>query len=198
MTIATLLLTALIWVALGLGDEPGARVAVLAVGAVVAAAIAGDTSQDLAQNLPWGFVFPGMGIAAVVEFVLRLPSLAFAVGLYLPIALSTPIMVGGAIRALIERKAPEEEVEAQREAGILFSSGMVGGAALLGVVIALGIYFFGPEDPTRPAAWVLGHEWMGRLATLIGTLAFAALSFVLYRTARHQRIGFKQREGSES
>ncbi len=255
MTIATLLLTSLIFVALGLADEPGARVAVLAVGAVVciAAAIGGDTSQDLkagfllgatpwkqqvgemigvltsalvmggtlillnesygigvegglpapqatlmslvidgvlAQDLPWRFVFIGVGLAAFVEFVLRLPSLAFAVGLYLPIALSTPIMVGGALRALVERKARSagEEVDEQREAGILFSSGMVGGAALLGVVIAIAIYFWGPEDPTQPAAWIVGHEWMGGLSTLLGTLAFAVLAWVLYRTARRQKI----------
>ncbi|HEX7118938.1 MAG TPA: oligopeptide transporter, OPT family [Longimicrobiales bacterium] len=255
MTIATLLLTALTFVLLGLGDEPGARVAVLAVGAVVciAAAIAGDTSQDLkagfllgatpwkqqvgemigvltsaavmgftlillnesygigiegglpapqatlmglvidgvlAADLPWRFVFIGVGLAAIVEFVLRLPSLAFAVGLYLPVALTTPIMVGGALRALVEHKASRagEEPDEQREAGILFSSGMVGGAALLGVVIAIAIYFWGPDDPSAAAAWVVGYGWMGGLAPLLGTLAFAALSWILYRTARRQRV----------
>ena len=255
MTIATLLLTALIFVLLGLGDEPGARVAVLAVGAVVciAAAIAGDTSQDLkagfllgatpwkqqvaemvgvvtsaavmgftlillnesygigvegglpapqatlmslvidgvlAADLPWFFVLIGVGIAAFVEFVLRIPSLAFAVGLYLPIALTTPIMVGGALRAVVERKARRagEAVDEQREAGILFSSGLVGGAALLGVVIAIAIYFWGPADPSQPAAWVVGHEWMGAFSTLFGTLAFAVLSWLLYRVARRQRV----------
>lgn len=251
MTIATLLLTALVFVALGLADAPGARVTVLVVGAVVciAAAVAGDTSQDLkagfllgatpwkqqvgeligvltsaavmggtllllhrsygigvegglpapqatlmslvidgvlTQDLPWRFVLIGMGLAAIVEFVLRLPSLAFAVGLYLPIALSTPIMVGGLIRGLVERNAAKagEAVDDQREAGILFSSGLVGGAALLGVVIAVAIYLAGPEDPSMPAWWTLGHEWMGGLGTLFGTLAFAALSYVLYWTAR--------------
>ncbi|HEX7049769.1 MAG TPA: oligopeptide transporter, OPT family [Longimicrobiales bacterium] len=249
MTIATLLLTALLFVVLGQGDEPGARVAVLAVGAVVciAAAIAGDTSQDLkagfllgatpwkqqvaeivgvvtsaavmgatlllldrsygigtegglpapqatlmslvidgvlAHNLPWSFVFIGMGLAAVVEFVFRLPSLAFAVGLYLPISLTTPIMVGGALRAVVERKAGADEADTQREAGILFSSGLVGGAALLGVIIGIAIYFFGPTDPSVPAAWVIGHDWMGGLGTLFGTLAFAGLAFILYRVAR--------------
>lgn len=249
MTIATLLLTAFIFVALGLADQPGARVAVLAIGAVVciAAAVAGDTSQDLkagfllgatpwkqqiaemigvitsalvmggtmlllhksygigtegglpapqatlmslvidgvlSQNLPWTFVFIGMGLAAIVEFVFRMPSLAFAVGLYLPIALSTPIMAGGMIRAIIERKAKADEVEEQREAGVLFSSGMVGGAALLGVIIAIAIYFFGPEDPTQPAAWIIGHDWMGSWSTLFGTLAFSILGFILYRTAK--------------
>lgn len=255
MTIATLLLTSIIFVALGLGDEPGARVAVLSIGAVVciAAAIAGDTSQDLKagfllgatpwkqqiaemigvissalvmggtlllldrsygigvegglpapqgtlmslvidgvlnQNLPWSFVLIGVAIAAFVEFVLRLPSLAFAVGLYLPVALSTPIMAGGLVRWIVERKAEASEVADQREAGILFSSGLVGGAALLGVVIAVAIYFFGPEDVSQAPGWVVGYDWMGNFASLIGTLAFAALCYLLYRTAKLQRVGF--------
>src|SRR5690606_15771029 len=251
MTIATLLLTSIIFVALGLGDEPGARVAVLSIGAVVciAAAIAGDTSQDLKagfllgatpwkqqiaemigvissalvmggtlllldrsygigvegglpapqgtlmslvidgvlnQNLPWSFVLIGVALAAFVEFVLRLPSLAFAVGLYLPVALSTPIMAGGLVRWIIERKAAEAEVAEQREAGILFSSGLVGGAALLGVVIAIAIYFFGPADISEAPGWVVGYDWMGRAAPLLGTLAFLALTYLLYRTAKLQ------------
>lgn len=252
MTITTLLLTAFIFVALGLADQPGARVAVLTVGAVVciASAIAGDASQDLkagfllgatpwkqqvgemigvitsaiimggtllllhrsygigvegglaapqatlmslvidgvlSQNLPWSFVLIGMGLAAVVEFVFKMPSLAFAVGVYLPVSLSTPIMAGGIIRWLIERKStPEtkEEVDEQREAGVLFSSGLVGGAALLGVVIAIAIYFFGPADAGAAPAWVVGHEWMGALGNLVGTIAFAILCVVLYRIAR--------------
>jgi putative OPT family oligopeptide transporter len=248
MTITTLLLTAFIFVALGLADQPGARVAVLAVGAVVciAAAVAGDTSQDLkagfllgatpwkqqvaemigvissavvmggtlillhrsygigvegglaapqatlmslvidgvlSHDLPWRFVFIGMGLAAIVELILKLPSLAFAVGLYLPIALSTPIMVGGVIRRLIERKE-EESVDEQREAGILFSSGLVGGAALLGVVIAIAIYFFGPANAGEAPGWVIGHDWMGGFGALFGTVAFAILGFILYRVAR--------------
>jgi putative OPT family oligopeptide transporter len=249
MTITTLLLTAFIFVALGLADEPGARVAVLTVGAVVciAAAIAGDTSQDLkagfllgatpwkqqvaemigvitsamvmggtllllhrsygigtegglaapqatlmslvidgvlSQNLPWSFVLIGMGLAAFVELVLKLPSLAFAVGVYLPVALSTPIMAGGLVRWLIERRGAPESVNEQREAGILFSSGLVGGAALLGVVIAIAIYFFGPANSGATPAWVLGHQWMGRLGDLFGTAAFAILCYILYRIAR--------------
>lgn len=264
MTIATLLLASFVFVILGLGDEPGARVAVLAIGAVVciAAAIAGDASQDLKAgfllgatpwkqqigemlgvitsalvmgsvlllldqsygigtatglpapqatlmslvidgvlqaNLPWTFVLIGMGLAALVEFVLRLPSLAFAVGLYLPISLTTPIMAGGLLRMLVERRAPADEVGEQREAGMLFSSGMVGGAALLGVVIAVAIYFWGPADTALPAAWVVGHEWMGDVGgTVLGTLAFVVLAWILYRTARKRRGDWHTKEGAEA
>lgn len=263
MTITTLLLTSFIFVALGLADQPGARVAVLTVGAVVciAAAIAGDTSQDLkagfllgatpwkqqvaemigvitsamvmggtllllhrsygigtegglaapqatlmslvidgvlSHNLPWRFVFIGMGLAAFVELVLKLPSLAFAVGVYLPVALSTPIMAGGLVRWLIERKGEAGTVNEQREAGILFSSGMVGGAALLGVVIAIAIYFFGPADSGAAPAWVIGHGWLGGLGNLVGTIAFGVLCYVLYRIARGATAETTQESAAQS
>ncbi|MBI4545536.1 MAG: oligopeptide transporter, OPT family [Gemmatimonadetes bacterium] len=139
----------------------------------------------LARDLPWAFVFVGMGLAAVVEFGLRLPSLAFAVGLYLPVALTTPIIIGGVLRAFVERTAPQAERAEQREAGILFSSGLVAGAALLGVVIAGAIYVAGVFDPTLPDRWVLGHQWMGVAGgTLIGSAVFAALVYLLHRAAR--------------
>lgn len=99
-------------------------------------------------------------------------------------------MVGGLVRALVEREARRAgaRVEEQREAGIPFSSGLLGGAALLGVTIAVAIYLWGPEDPSRPAAWVVGHAWIGGLAAASGALAFAALAWILYRTARRERV----------
>src|SRR5690606_5737818 len=91
MTIATLLLTALIFVALGLGDEPGARVAVLAVGAVVciAAAVAGDTSQDLKAGFllgatPWkqqvGELIGVLTSAAVMGLTVILLDRSYGIG----------------------------------------------------------------------------------------------------------------------
>jgi uncharacterized oligopeptide transporter (OPT) family protein len=152
----------------------------------------------LSHDLPWRFVFIGMGLAAFVELVLKLPSLAFAVGVYLPVALSTPIMVGGAVRWLIERRAAPETVDEQREAGILFSSGMVGGAALLGVVIAIAIYFFGPTEAGTNPAWVIGHEWLGRLGNFIGTIAFGLLTYYLYRIARGAASGGSTEQAVET
>jgi putative OPT family oligopeptide transporter len=209
MTIATLLVTALIFVWLGWADVENARFSVLAVGAVVciAAAIAGDTSQDLKTgflvgatprrqqigefigvatsalvmgfvlnllhqaygigseqlaapqatimtlvidgvleaNLPWNLVFVGGVLAGVVE-LLGLPSLAMAVGLYLPLSLSTPIMAGGLVRGALEYKyddqddddggSDSDELRSRRERGVLYSSGLIAGAALTGVVAA--------------------------------------------------------------
>src|SRR5690606_30049594 len=89
----------------------------------------------LTQSLPWALVFVGVVIAAVVE-LLGVPSLPYAVGLYLPLGLSTPIFVGGIVRWLVERRAPETVLSARREAGVLYASGLIAGAALLGVLIA--------------------------------------------------------------
>lgn len=198
MTIATLLLTCIIFILAGMADMPNVKIAVLTVGAFVciAAAIAGDTSQDLKTgfligatpkyqqigefigvissgltmgfvmyllkdaittgelpapqanlmklvvdgviggNLPWNLVISGMFIALGVE-LLGINSLAFAVGLYLPLSLSVPIMAGGIIRWILERRKNDPDLEVKRETGVLYSSGLIAGAALTGVCIMI-------------------------------------------------------------
>ena len=260
MTIAALLLTSLIWVVLGLNDGgAAAKVAVLAVGAVVciSAAAAGDTSQDLktgflvgatpsrmqigemmgvlacavtiggvlivlnesygigtadglaapqatlmslvidgvlSDTLPWTFVFIGIGLALVVEFVFKLPSLAFAVGVYLPVSLMTPILVGGLMRRALTRRYEdagdtEEGVSVlaeKREQGVLYASGLIAGAALVGVLIG-GLIYVVTRAGVAPA-WQVGHEWMDGLipffpyvSWVVGVLAFAGLCWMLWR-----------------
>ena len=89
-------------------------------------------------DLPWTLVFAGVGIAIVVE-ILKIPVLPFAVGLYLPIHLSTPMMVGGLIRHFIEKKKgiSEEERKEKVENGILYSSGLIAGEGLVGILLAV-------------------------------------------------------------
>ena len=93
-------------------------------------------------NLPWGLVFTGVFIAIAVEIV-GLPVLPFAIGLYLPIHLSTPIMVGGLIRLWVDkRKFQSEERRAEViNDGILFSSGMIAGEGLVGILLAIFAVF---------------------------------------------------------
>ena len=83
-------------------------------------------------------MFCGIGIAVVVE-ILGIPVLPFAVGLYLPIHLSTPIMVGGLIRLYIDKKKniSEEERKEITENGILYTSGMIAGEGLIGILLAV-------------------------------------------------------------
>ena len=84
-------------------------------------------------NLPWNLVFVGVGIAIVVE-ILGIPVLPFAVGLYLPIYLSTPMMVGGAVRWFFERKGDNKE---GIDRGVLYCSGLIAGEGLVGILLAV-------------------------------------------------------------
>ena len=89
-------------------------------------------------NLPWVLVFSGVGIAIVVE-ILGIPVLPFAVGLYLPIYLSTPMMVGGLVRLYFERKKSDSEEEKKRKInnGVLYCSGLIAGEGLVGILLAI-------------------------------------------------------------
>ncbi|MGN9162721.1 OPT family oligopeptide transporter [Clostridium sulfidigenes] len=89
-------------------------------------------------NLPWALVFAGAGIAIVIE-ILGIPVLPFAVGLYLPIHLSTPIMAGGLVRLYFDKKknVSEEERGQVVENGILYTSGLIAGEGLVGILLAV-------------------------------------------------------------
>lgn len=89
-------------------------------------------------NLPWGLVFIGIFIAIVIE-ILGIPVLPVAIGLYLPLELSTCIMIGGLVRLFIDKKkmASEKQKKAVVNKGILFSSGMIAGEGLVGILLAI-------------------------------------------------------------
>lgn len=89
-------------------------------------------------NLPWGLVFLGVFIAIVVE-ILGIPVLPFAIGLYLPIHLSTPIMVGGLVRLWYEKRKFKDEKKREEciSDGVLYSSGMIAGEGLVGILLAI-------------------------------------------------------------
>lgn len=89
-------------------------------------------------NLPWTLVFAGAFIGIVVE-VLGIPVLPFAVGLYLPIHLSTPMMIGGLVRLFLEKKKGMDE-KAKKDMidnGILYCSGLIAGEGLVGILLAV-------------------------------------------------------------
>jgi putative OPT family oligopeptide transporter len=131
----------------------------------------------LSQNLPWLLVGIGAVIAVLAE-LLGIPSLAFAVGIYLPLATMSPVFVGGLIRWIAERRARnEEDRRDRRERGILFGSGLVGGEGLLGVGIATYAVF------TERAPQGIGSEWAGGLAPWVPVVPFAFLLWMLWRAA---------------
>lgn len=89
-------------------------------------------------NLPWPLVFTGVFLAVVVA-VLGIPVLPFAVGLYLPIHLSVPMMVGGLVRLYFEKRQnlSEQEKKDKVENGVLYSSGLIAGEGLVGILLAV-------------------------------------------------------------
>jgi uncharacterized oligopeptide transporter (OPT) family protein len=139
----------------------------------------------LSQNLPWGLVLVGVFIAVTLELC-GIHSLSFAVGSYLPIATTAPIFAGGLVRAWVERRTGIAE-ESEVGSGTLFSSGLIAGGALTGILYAA---LFGnnivPEadgpDALAPIAFL--HD--GTSGIIAGTLLFVGLGVVLARAAQRK------------
>ncbi len=132
----------------------------------------------LESGVPWRLVLIGVFLGAIVE-LLSLPSLPFAVGLYLPVSTMTPIFVGGCIRYFIERKHQNDSstLNKRREKGILFSSGLIGGEGLLSVGIALYAFYWG-----KPPG--VGVTWSEPWGELVSLAIFALVGFLLWRKTR--------------
>ncbi len=94
------------------------------------------TEGVMENNIPWTLVFIGAFITVVVSLI-GIPALSFAIGIYLPVALSACVMVGGIVRFFFERSRKEErEKQELINDGTLVCSGMIAGEGLLGIVIA--------------------------------------------------------------
>lgn len=234
MTIGALIFISLVLKAIGQTGQAGATTAII-IGSVVciAAAIAGDTSQDLktgyivgstprwqqiAQlygvlvtsvvigfililldnaygfgsaelpapqavlmsmivdgimngDLPWNLIFIGAAASATVE-LFGIGSLPFAVGLYLPIHTTAPIMVGGLINGLVKRRSKnKQEYEEKNERGILLASGYIAGEALMGVIVALCV----TAGVAFPEQTIFGP--------IVSIIAIAAVAWYLFHTA---------------
>lgn len=234
MTIGALIFISLILTAIGHTGEAG-MITAITIGSVVciAAAIAGDTSQDLKTgyivgatpkwqqigqlygvlvtsivigfililldnaygfgsaelpapqavlmsmvvegimegNLPWNLIFIGAAAAATVE-LFGIGSLPFAVGLYLPIHLTSPIMIGGIVHGIIKRiTKSKEDYKEKNERGILLASGYIAGEALMGVFVAIAV----TAGITMPTDTFFGP--------IVSLIAFALVIWYLFRTA---------------
>jgi len=156
----------------------------------------------LSRELPWGLVLLGVMIAIVLELS-GIPSLAFAVGVYLAISTSAPIFVGGMVRWLIDRytrgrpenKGLAEEklaAEGDKSPGVLLASGYIAGATLAGVVYA----FLNLKEGIRAklTGW---EEWATHnnpffaqagyardYSDLLGMIPFLVLTVLLYLVGR--------------
>jgi putative OPT family oligopeptide transporter len=132
----------------------------------------------LDQTLPWTLV--GIGaILAIIAAVCRLPALAFAVGVYLPVSTMVPVFLGGLLSWWTLRSARSaEEANARQDEGVLLGSGLVGGEGLVGLVIA-GIAVYLGRAPEG-----FGYEWAGAFAPWLGALVLAALILWFWFSAR--------------
>src|SRR5207302_10328449 len=92
----------------------------------------------MTQRLPWGLVLIGVFISVVLELC-GMSSLAFAVGVYLPLSTSSPIMLGGIVRYVADHTGKRNVIgaEAASGPGVLFASGLIGGASVIGTILAL-------------------------------------------------------------
>lgn len=135
-------------------------------------------------NLPWNMVFAGVFIAIVVE-VLGIPVLPFAIGLYLPIYLSVPMMLGGALRWFLEKRkyASEKDKNDTVQSGVLYSSGLIAGEGIVGILLAvLAIIPAGMSDE-GVALYVsdkINFSKVFSIGNIGGLICFAVILFTIY------------------
>jgi putative OPT family oligopeptide transporter len=143
----------------------------------------------LSQNLPWGLVIAGMGLSAVVELC-GVSSLAFAVGAYLPLSTTSPIFMGGLIKTIADKVTGRKGEESEVSSGALFSSGLIAGGALTGILVAvlLGTNVSTAEGPKSVIA-VIHHAVHGILpegGDLISIIMFMILGYVVFSFAKRK------------
>ena len=137
----------------------------------------------LQANLPWGLVLIGASFAIVAE-LLSVPSLPFAVGIYLPLSTMTPVFVGGLIRRWVEARnantLESHEQDAATNKGVLLSSGLIAGEGIMGVAIAAYAFFAQQKPAGLPWAF---HGLAGEVVSL---LLFGVLGYYLFKLSRKQ------------
>ena len=135
----------------------------------------------LNQNLPWGLVLVGIFITVTMELC-GVHSLSFAVGLYLPIGTTAPIFAGGLVRWWVERTIGVGS-ESDVGAGTLFSSGLIAGGSIAGILFAIlvGTGTIGPFQAVGAAFPYFAQETaIGQLAS---SVLFIALAVIVARMA---------------
>jgi putative OPT family oligopeptide transporter len=137
----------------------------------------------LSQNLPWGLVLVGVFITITLELC-GIHALSFAVGSYLPIATTAPIFAGGLVRAWVERKTGKTQ-ESEVSSGTLFSSGLIAGGSLAGILYAL-LFGRGFIHDAEEATGLIPFLHEGTSGVIAGALLFLALAVVVGRVAQRR------------
>jgi len=144
----------------------------------------------LTHKLPWDLILLGAAIAIFIE-ILGFRSLTFAVGVYLPLSSTMPVFLGGFVRKLADRayrRVPDAEDESE---GTLYSSGLIAGASLVGIISAVLAFLPGydADNGLHPGIAVL-RGWPLVTHDTLGTIFFVGLVFLLgflmFRAARSE------------
>ncbi len=134
----------------------------------------------LAGELPWGLVLTGAGVS-LSAMLCGVSGLAFAIGVYLPLASMAPIYLGGCVRALLARRAPAATGSVEIDPGVLAASGLVAGEGLAGVASALLIAASAVPKQSEPLL-------AGAPGAMVSLALVGLLCAMLYRAGR-QRAG---------
>ena len=145
--------------------------------------------------LPWTMIWIGAGIGAVIIAIdellkargshFRVPVLAAAIGIYLPLELMVPIFLGGLLAWLVERRhgvAGSDEAGRDRihRPGTLFAAGLITGEALMGIAIAVPIVLTArPDVLALPEGMRFGEGW----TEVLGLLVLAIVGWLMFRAA---------------
>jgi putative OPT family oligopeptide transporter len=178
--------------AYGIGTP--AREGVTALAAPQATLMASVAKGIFIGGLPWVMIAIGAAVGVAVILIdeqLRLrgaawraPILAVAVGIYLPLELSTPIFAGGLLAQLVERRQRREAQGTgdSGHTGLLFAAGLIAGEAILGVVLAIPIVLSGNAEVLSVPESLRPGQWAG-------VVALSAVAWWMYRSATRRSRG---------
>ncbi len=154
--------------------------------------------KSLMSHEPVTWILYGMGVFIALTVELSgAPTLAFALGMYLPLALTTPLLVGGFIAHLVKKSTKDAELANLRNnRGTLIASGFIAGGALVGIILALLKIFkldhlisWGIPMVLSNGRWVDGdpRPWFNRSGEIISLIAFLILIGYVYMSARQAK-----------
>lgn len=123
---------------------------------------------------PWILYMVGAILALILNW-LGVPALAFCLGMFIPLSLNTPMLVGGAVSYFVSNSSKDKKVnDARRDRGTLISSGLIAGGALFGVFAAI----------TRFAGFEYTTPGSEQLTQILGCVAYALLIIYLIRDSK--------------
>jgi OPT family oligopeptide transporter len=144
------------------------------------------TKGILSFNLDWQFIMIGVFIAITLELC-GVKALAFAIGLYLPLATTLPIFIGGALKGFVDWRAEPKSLKTADEdlsRGNLFATGLIAGGAITGVIAAvLDVFYHDPMQVVNVGNSLVNVLGPGGYMAL-GLICFGGMMLMLYRLAR--------------